>query len=1831
MKFFLLDKQQNIIGRLSEEYILEATFTEEINTAGELLITLPAKKRLSGNVIHVLITNPSKDHSYLMFKIIKETVKDEEVEYTAVESAYDELTSYGYIQDKRPTANAQTITEMILKDTRWHVGEIPDTSEAFISFYYLSVLDCLKKIVQTFDFEIGFDVLINDDENQITDRRVNFYIKQGEQTGKRFEYGSNLLSIKQEQDTQNIYTAIVGRGKGVQVSGGDDDNTPDGYGRRITFADVEWNKANGDPLDKPQGQEWLEDPDATKQLGFSDGHMRIGLEVFEDVDDPKVLLQKTYEALKTAERPQVQFSASVINTGELHLGDRVGITRNDIEIAYETRVFKVQHNLLDETQNKIDLGDNLEQTNNLSYQVSALQSEVTNNTEGIITVTQSANGKNKVYYSSTMPATGSNGDVWYKDLGNGETEMYIYDNGWQLVISTENLHKIEDEIKQQQTALDQAVQDANAAAAKADGLVAQVGDANTNAQKALTTAQQNQADLAQAKNDLENTKNQLTNVQSDLTGTKSSLAGAISNISQAQEDLKNTEQGLQGVKSDLENDEKNLSDLTKQAQAQGQTIVDIQKTQSGLSADVADVKGNVSSLQDTADGLQATVGTLNSDNLLYNSDFMANTPGKAPNTNWLPVPGWLSLNNTAVQRCLWSNQNALQVGWINANGGFYTKAVKSNTPDPNNANATTAYDLSFLIMSNAGTYDVYIEASYTEDFSDPKQIKLGTINQCQGWTPQEYSFTVPSVYPWLRLKMVSEQDKGLFYLAQPMLVYGSKKPNSYISSNQPSQKIASISETVDGIKATVSDNANGISQVKQTADSLKSSIQDDEKNISSLQQTAQGLQGSISDNKNDIANIKATAQGLQTSVQDNKKNISTIQQQAETIESAISTVNSDNLIYNSDFLTTEPGISPLTDWKPADGWNSINTAVQRCMWYGYSALQVGWINANAGMYTRAIKANQPNTSDASAKTQYNLSFLIKTSAGTYDVYIDCSYDDTFNNSTAIKVDTITQVYSNWTKLNWTVELPSIYPWIRLRITSEQDKGLFYLAQPMLVYGSDTPSKYISSNQPGQKMSSIKQTIDSIQSTVQSNIGQISQVKQTADSLQSSITQGIGSYLPNGDFADSNISKYWVPWDTTKDLSEVSVVESQGTKDMPAACLKIQTKSSENKTDIGTKDFIPFNINEPIEIKAWSWLNASNGNTQFQFYIHCYDENHNEVDSGSGYFKYDNLNEWEMTDVTFDKDHWNKNTVSMRLEVVLFGGGIDTAGYITGLKIINGSSGIASEFTQTIDSLTSKIADADGNISQLKQTSDSLTSQIGNANNDISSLKQRADSMESNISDNKNDISDLRQTANSLQSNIQSKADISQITQLSNAIQSVVQSVGSFFPNGNFADSNIQAYWSPWDITKDYTNITFDAATYNGSAGNLMLHAAGGGYTKAISTEYIPVQPNKSVTVSLASRGDWYNSNGKPQLLQCYVHFYDSKKNGTENGHFDLNCSNNQQWYDNSATYDCNSNECYIRVEIVLQGNQENWAHITNVKVSSDGGESISSKISQMADDINMRVQKGDLLSQINIQAGSTLIQSNKLYLDASSVVFSGNAFIPSAAITDLSADKITTGTLNAGNVNIINLNVDKIVGNTTEFVRSGWTNAYGSHVQIDGGGMAVSYGDWYTRFDGNGMTFKDGNEVLGGFTRVGMVSAPSWYNGLAFNAGGDAEFLSIGAQDYGNDNQNPVPAKLLWMRQGINTYGYQPGWNFCDDVWMNKLAVNSFHYGSWDIKFGLIGGSNGYSALTLTNGSGGGFFWGSDGGFGFAAGGHLYDMRGKPLINEVGSNGIAQSWTNIDY
>lgn len=118
---------------------------------------------------------------------------------------------------------------------------------------------------------------------------------------------------------------------------------------------------------------------------------------------------------------------------------------------------------------------------------------------------------------------------------------------------------------------------------------------------------------------------------------------------------------------------------------------------------------------------------------------------------------------------------------------------------------------------------------------------------------------------------------------------------------------------------------------------------------------------------------------------------------------------------------------------------------------------------------------------------------------------------------------------------------------------------------------------------------------------------------------------------------------------------------------------------------------------------------------------------------------------------------------------------------------------------------------------------------------------------------------------------------------------------------------------------------------------------------------------------------------------------------------------------------------------------------------STGAE--ESEITQLRNDINLRVKSGDLLSQINIAAGHTLIQSNKIYFDADSFVMSPNstAFIPSAYITNINADKITTGTLDAAKFNVKNFSADSITSGTLDGIKfkTEFTNDNGISIMGD--------------------------------------------------------------------------------------------------------------------------------------------------------------------------------------
>nr|WP_317315402.1 phage tail spike protein [Limosilactobacillus mucosae] len=480
MKMFLFDRNQKVKRWLVDRDFIEAKMVEQINAADQLTFSVPLNKRLPSSYFYAAIPQP-RGSGYLLFKIVTEKVSSDQIEYTAIESAYDELKSYHYIKDVRPeNRKAGELLQTALEGTRWQVGQTYDSGSFSTNFYYISTLEAIQKIVELCGLEVTFEITLNPKTHQIEHRLVNLYAQQGQRTGKRFEYGSNLLTVEREESAENLITALIGRGKGEAVYHEDNtvEETPDGYGRRINFADVVWSKKNGNPADKPAGQEYVEDVDATAKYGFDDGKPRIGIEIFEDITDPAELLQATWSALQTLKRPQASFRASVMDVGDLGLGDTVAIVRHDIKIEYFTRVYKVTHNLLDERQNSIELGDDFS-GNSITSTVNDLGKSVGTVEQLANYAAVSANGKNANYYGQAQPINPLEGDLWYKDLGNGETDMYQYHAGnWILITSTRDLHNVEKQVKQAQddftTAWNKAVA-ADSSAAKAQQRADDVG------------------------------------------------------------------------------------------------------------------------------------------------------------------------------------------------------------------------------------------------------------------------------------------------------------------------------------------------------------------------------------------------------------------------------------------------------------------------------------------------------------------------------------------------------------------------------------------------------------------------------------------------------------------------------------------------------------------------------------------------------------------------------------------------------------------------------------------------------------------------------------------------------------------------------------------------------------------------------------------------------------------------------------------------------------------------------------------------------------------------------------------------------------------------------------------------------------------------------------------------------------------------------------------------------------------------------------------------------------------------------------------------------------
>ncbi|MHA5201899.1 peptidase, partial [Oenococcus oeni] len=221
-----------------------------------------------------------------------------------------------------------------------------------------------------------------------------------------------------------------------------------------------------------------------------------------------------------------------------------------------------------------------------------------------------------------------------------------------------------------------------------------------------------------------------------------------------------------------------------------------------------------------------------------------------------------------------------------------------------------------------------------------------------------------------------------------------------------------------------------------------------------------------------------------------------------------------------------------------------------------------------------------------------------------------------------------------------------------------------------------------------------------------------------------------------------------------------------------------------------------------------------------------------------------------------------------------------------------------------------------------------------------------------------------------------------------------------------------------------------------------------------------------------------------------------------------------------------ANAVYARAETIhFPGNDGAAGDVVSYKEEKFETGNMPTAWSAAPEDLTNNSQ---LLAEINIQSGTTLIQNDKLYLNASSIVFGGTAFINDAMVTDLSASKLTAGTIDASKITVINLDANNISANASAFFKTQWQSNYGQYLSITASEIDFITSSNTAKINSSGFTVYQGSGQFGfnvtkwGDSSGGTTSSYGTYMGTYTSNG----FLAF--------TGNGIGSTLVWMDSGMS-------------------------------------------------------------------------------------------------
>lgn len=552
---YLFDKDERLIKLVKKDAIKSAlqkfTLTTDRYVSDRLTVEmLDLTAQELEQVEYMAIQSIDDAHKFHFFYIAQK-FSEKLTTLIGVQSGIEELRK-SVVLDKRPQNTfARPVINDLLAGTNWQARFVSETSQRSTNFYYISTFEALKKVCDVWNLEMQFFVEMNG--NKIGARYIDFKKRIGEATGKRVVYGHNALQILQEVERTNLFTALIGRGKGEEVSASNNEGGQAGYGRRLNFENVVWEKSKGAPVDKPKGQKYVELPEMTKKYGIknADGTMRakVGFAVFEEEEDANVLIRRTYEQLVNASRPQLTLKTSTVYLKNVNIGDTIRVVRHDKKLDYDTRIFEITFNRLNDESSDIKLGDRISESNEAKIQNIASQkadelisSSFNSLIKNLPDFLPSADGLNKNWYGANDPTKTHVGkvginDIWFKPNPEheGQTIMLRWTGEvWQEVIRSNTDQEIIEEISKRfenlnlsgvdeaKAKAEEALKKANASANLADEAKYLIGNYETALASVSSKVNNQEYKLKDAVTDLkryshEETESQITSIRETIS------------------------------------------------------------------------------------------------------------------------------------------------------------------------------------------------------------------------------------------------------------------------------------------------------------------------------------------------------------------------------------------------------------------------------------------------------------------------------------------------------------------------------------------------------------------------------------------------------------------------------------------------------------------------------------------------------------------------------------------------------------------------------------------------------------------------------------------------------------------------------------------------------------------------------------------------------------------------------------------------------------------------------------------------------------------------------------------------------------------------------------------------------------------------------------------------------------------------------------------------------------------------------------------------------------------------------------------------------------------